>query len=56
MFLRKMIFKYVTFLMSALMNEINFWLEMAKTCRLFLDECINYLVATIITCNIYLMV
>ena len=33
--------------------EIYFRLKTAKTCRLFLDECINYLITIIKTFNIY---
>ena len=32
--------------------EINFWLETAKTCRLYLEEYINYLIVIVKTCNI----
>ena len=34
----------------------KFWLETAKTSRLLLDKGINYLIAIIKTCNIYVMV
>ena len=52
MFLRKkMLFKYVTKFFYGLSYditiEIDFWLETAKTCRLFLDERINYLITIV---------
>ena len=37
-------------------SEINCCLENAKTCLLFLAECVNYFVKIVETCNIYVMV